>query len=31
MQDERIEAVRNWPEPKLVRDIWVFLGFANFY
>ena len=31
MEDERIEAVRNWPEPKLVRDIQVFLGFANFY
>ena len=22
---------RSWPEPKLVRDIQVFLGFANFY
>ena len=31
MEDERIEAVRNWPEPKSVRDIQVFLGFANFY
>ena len=31
IEDERIEAVRNWPEPKLVRDIQVFLGFANFY
>ena len=31
MEDERIEAVRNWPELKLVRDIQVFLAFANFY
>ena len=31
MEDERIEAFRNWPEPKSVRDIQVFLGFANFY
>ena len=31
MKDERIEAVRNWPEPKSVRDIQVFIGFANFY
>ena len=29
--DERIDAVRNWPEPKSIRDIQVFLGFANFY
>ena len=31
MEDERIEAVKNWPEPKSVRDIQVFIGFANFY
>ena len=31
MEDERIEAVRGWPEPKSVRDIQVFIGFANFY
>ena len=31
IKDERIEAVRNWPEPKLIRDIQVFLDFANFY
>ena len=31
IEDERIEEVSNWPEPKLVRDIQVFLGFANFY
>ena len=28
---KRIEVVKEWPEPKLVRDIQVFLGFANFY
>ena len=26
-----IEAVKDWPEPQLVRDIQVFLGFTNFY
>ena len=31
MNDKRIKAVRNWLEPRLVRDIQVFFGFANFY
>ena len=31
IEDEQIELVKNWPEPKLMRDIQVFLGFANFY
>ena len=31
MEDERIKAVEQWPESKSVRDIQVFLGFANFY
>ena len=31
MEDERIEVVKNWPEPTSVRDIQVFIGFANFY
>ena len=31
MEEERIDAVKNWPEPKSVYDIQVFLGFANFY
>ena len=31
MEEERIEAVRNWLELKSVRDIQVFIGFANFY
>ena len=31
MKAERIKVVRKWLEPKPVRDIQVFLGFANFY
>ena len=31
MKAERIEVVKDWPEPKLVHDIQLFLGFANFY
>ena len=31
MEEKRIEAVKDWPEPQLVRNIQVFLGFANFY
>ena len=31
IQDERIKAVKNWPELKLIRDLQVFLEFANFY
>ncbi len=31
MEEERIEAVKAWAEPKSVRDIQVFLAFTNFY
>ena len=31
IEDERIKAVKNWPEPKSVRDIQVFISFINFY
>ena len=31
IEDEQIKAVKNWPEPTSVRDIQVFIGFANFY
>ena len=31
MEAKRIEVVKEWFEPKSVRDIQVFLGFANFY
>ena len=31
IEDERIEAIRNWLKLKLVRDIQVFIDFDNFY
>ena len=31
MEDKRIEAIKQWPELQLIRDIQVFLGFADFY
>ena len=31
MEEERIDAIKAWPEPKSIRDIQVFIGFANFY
>ncbi len=31
MEEGRIKGVRDWPKPRLLRDIQVFLGFANFY
>lgn len=31
IEDEQIEAFKNWPELKSIRDIQEFLGFANFY
>ena len=31
IEAEKIEVVKDWPEPKSVCDIHVFLGFANFY
>ena len=31
MEVEKIKVVKDWPEPKSVQDIQVFLGFANFY
>ena len=31
MKVERIEVVKNWPKPKSVCNIQVFLGFVNFY
>ena len=31
IEDKKIEVIRNWPELKSVRDIQVFIGFANFY
>ena len=31
IEDERIKAIKQWPESKSGRDIQVFLGFANIY
>ena len=31
MEAEQIEIIKEWPEPKSIRDNQVFLGFANFY
>lgn len=31
IEDKSIEVIRNWSEPKSVRDIQVFIKFANFY
>ena len=31
MKAKRIEVIKDWPDPKSVRNIQVFLGFANFY
>ena len=31
MEAKRIEVIKDWPEPKLVQDIQVFLTFTNFY
>ena len=30
MEDEIIEMVKNWPKPKSIQDIQVFIDFANF-
>ena len=31
MKEKRIDAMKNWPEPKSIHDIQVFLAFTNFY
>ena len=31
IEDKIIEAVTNWPEPKSMQNIQVFISFANFY
>ena len=31
MSDNKVKIIQNWPEPKKVKDIQSFLGFANFY
>ena len=31
IEAQRIEIVKKWPKPKLIRNIQVFLDFTNFY
>ena len=31
IEDKKIKVVKNWLKQKLVQDIQVFIGFANFY
>lgn len=31
MEENQVQSIKDWPEPTCVRDIQVFLGFANFY
>lgn len=31
MEPERMNNIKNWPEPKSIREIQVFIVFANFY
>lgn len=31
IEEKRIEIIKNWSEPKSVRDIQVVLSFINFY
>ena len=31
MSDDKVKIIQDWPEPKKIKDIQSFLGFANFY
>ena len=31
MKDKKFEEIKNWPKPKLIKDIQIFLAFTNFY
>jgi len=31
MSDMRVKTIQEWPEPKKIKNIQSFLGFANFY
>lgn len=31
MEEERIETIKTWSKPQLIKDILVFSSFANFY
>lgn len=31
MDESKVSSIQDWPEPRSLRDVQVFLGFANFY
>ena len=31
MDDEKVKAIKEWPEPKNLKEVQAFLRFANFY
>jgi transposase InsO family protein len=31
MEEDRVATIKGWPTPKSVRDVRIFLGFANYY
>ena len=31
MDEEKVKAIREWPEPRNLKEVQAFLGFANFY
>ena len=31
MNDKKVKAIREWPEPRNLKEVQAFLGFANFY
>lgn len=31
MENKKIKVLKDWPKPKLVKNIQIFIGFANFY
>ena len=31
MEEEKMKSVLDWPIPKCVKDVWKFLGLANYY
>ena len=31
METSKVQAIEDWPMPKSVNNIQIFLGFANFY
>jgi hypothetical protein len=31
MEEEKVRAIKEWKEPRTVKQVQAFLGFANFY